>query len=239
LSDSSEFWADKDDWPGNPPGYVFLARAVDEVGRNLLPEEWTGDEPLKYEDREWDRGPYKDEAARGRFKKVIEAVSTLCAKGQLASAVMTSSRGTLSQIDKAWWAAASRKVTEGWFLLCSINLKDPVTKVPDLFDREPLGPLFVLRADLDRYLDISANSGGSSIYHTAAAEQSCRRWLEAEMRESPDHRPKAQASFRIDALGRFSGLSRRGFDRAWSWAITTSGANAWRAAGRPKKNPRT
>ena len=39
-----EFWARPHTWPRDPHGYVFLARAVEEIGRAMFGEEWTGKE---------------------------------------------------------------------------------------------------------------------------------------------------------------------------------------------------
>ena len=39
-------WAAKATWPRDPAGYVFLGRAVHEVGRALFADAWTGDEPM-------------------------------------------------------------------------------------------------------------------------------------------------------------------------------------------------
>ena|SRR5215831_7842144 len=39
-----EFWAKPHAWPRDPLGYVFLARAVEEVGRALFGEHWTAKE---------------------------------------------------------------------------------------------------------------------------------------------------------------------------------------------------
>src|SRR5688572_10573158 len=36
------FWSDDSQWPYEPPGYVFLLRAVGEVGSAMYPGEWTG-----------------------------------------------------------------------------------------------------------------------------------------------------------------------------------------------------
>jgi hypothetical protein len=40
-------WFEKDrHWIGDPFGYVFLPRAMLEIGKALFPNEWTGGEPL-------------------------------------------------------------------------------------------------------------------------------------------------------------------------------------------------
>lgn len=40
-----EFWFDSSQWPRDPSGFVFLARAVHEIGRTIMKDEWTGSEP--------------------------------------------------------------------------------------------------------------------------------------------------------------------------------------------------
>jgi hypothetical protein len=39
-----EFWARPDVWPRDPLGYIFLARAIEEIGRAMFGEDWTGKE---------------------------------------------------------------------------------------------------------------------------------------------------------------------------------------------------
>lgn len=39
------FWSDESRWPYDPPGYVFLLRAVNEMGRAMYPNIWTNLEP--------------------------------------------------------------------------------------------------------------------------------------------------------------------------------------------------
>ena len=39
-----EFWSMPSSWPMDPAGYVFLARAMDELGRARYGRDWTGEE---------------------------------------------------------------------------------------------------------------------------------------------------------------------------------------------------
>lgn len=39
------FWTDSRRWPVEMPGYVFLANAVNQIGKVRYPQSWTGDEP--------------------------------------------------------------------------------------------------------------------------------------------------------------------------------------------------
>jgi hypothetical protein len=65
---------------------------------------------------------------------------------------------------------------------------------------------------------------------TAASQLECKRWLLREMGASPD-RPRPKKKVWIEARNRFPKLSKRGFERAWSDAINTSGAEKWSKAG--------
>lgn len=44
-SNLTVFWADPSGWPVEKPGYVFLARAMNLIGKALYPTKWTGAEP--------------------------------------------------------------------------------------------------------------------------------------------------------------------------------------------------
>ena len=39
------FWLAPSQWPRDPSGFVFLARAVHEIGQTIMKDEWTGSEP--------------------------------------------------------------------------------------------------------------------------------------------------------------------------------------------------
>jgi hypothetical protein len=44
--DRTRFWVDTGKWPRDAPAYVFLARAVHQVGRAMFQDEWNGREPV-------------------------------------------------------------------------------------------------------------------------------------------------------------------------------------------------
>ena len=66
---------------------------------------------------------------------------------------------------------------------------------------------------------------------TVGAENQCRRWL-AEMMKAAPSRPRPKDTVRREGLAKFSGLSKRGFDRAWDTAIRETNARSWGAPGR-------
>jgi hypothetical protein len=80
IDERIKFWSNPARWPGDPPGYVFLARAVHEVGKTVYGEEWTGGEtvarePYNFEKRPllgggvfpWAAAPAPPSSTRGRW----------------------------------------------------------------------------------------------------------------------------------------------------------------------------
>lgn len=45
MSNLTEFWSNEGGWPVEKPGYVFLARAMKQIGQAMFPGVWTGSEP--------------------------------------------------------------------------------------------------------------------------------------------------------------------------------------------------
>jgi hypothetical protein len=59
----------------------------------------------------------------------------------------------------------------------------------------------------------------------------CQKWLENEMRTSPDRRPRTRQRFCADAVARF-GVTRRHFNNViWPTAIRNTGAMRWSDPG--------
>jgi hypothetical protein len=63
----------------------------------------------------------------------------------------------------------------------------------------------------------------------------CKTWLIAQMRSSPQAKPKSKADFKRCAMNIFKNLTGRRFDITWTEAIEASGASAWAKPGAPKK----
>jgi hypothetical protein len=71
---------------------------------------------------------------------------------------------------------------------------------------------------------------------TSAAINACEEWLTAEMRASPDKKPKPKAAYLKEAMERWGkNLSEEGFERSWANARKKVGAN-WGKAGRSRKS---
>ncbi|NSZ61893.1 hypothetical protein G6L16_000925 [Agrobacterium tumefaciens] len=46
MNDRFQFWANPASWPDDAYGFVFLARAIDRIGKATFAGEWTGTEPV-------------------------------------------------------------------------------------------------------------------------------------------------------------------------------------------------
>lgn len=68
-------------------------------------------------------------------------------------------------------------------------------------------------------------------------ERACQRELETVMLGHPSPE-KPKEAYRAEYCEKHN-ISRRGFDRAWSNAITATGNSRWGRAGRPAENPST
>jgi hypothetical protein len=78
-----EFWARPHTWPHDPHGYVFLARAIEEVGRAMFGQDWTGKEVTTEVVRglphQWQATPGDASYARGVLMKLPEHAKQLLA----------------------------------------------------------------------------------------------------------------------------------------------------------------
>jgi hypothetical protein len=69
----------------------------------------------------------------------------------------------------------------------------------------------------------------------AAAETRCQEYFVTEMKRNPGRAPKPKTELLKECQARFSGLSERGFERAWAGGIRQTGAVDWGKGGRPRK----
>jgi hypothetical protein len=69
------------------------------------------------------------------------------------------------------------------------------------------------------------------------AEEKCLRWMAQLLREFPDRAPKPLKSLAEEAISRFPGLSKRGFERCYVGAQLQAGNRNWSRPGAPQKSP--
>jgi hypothetical protein len=117
----SHFWANPADWPRDPPGYVFLGRAFDEIGRAAHAERWIYAEPAEPEeppddcdDAEWDAYERADEQyekareqAKADFQNMRECLARMiaeqCELGNLVTAVRPKRGGEMTELGRHHW----------------------------------------------------------------------------------------------------------------------------------------
>jgi hypothetical protein len=164
------FWAQAGSWPRDPPGYLFLARAFNSVGRSLFCNVWSGDEAcapytdLGRADRTALERKLADHAnrerkiasilarrdrlpsERARASKVRNAIATWAEAGQLPTVVRPQEGGLPLPIPSHAWSTEN---LEPRFRRCMLSLAKPFS---DGFAGNSFGWIFVERASLDRLL---------------------------------------------------------------------------------------
>jgi hypothetical protein len=114
-----KFWARPHEWPRDPSGYVFLARAVEKIGRARFGDKWTGEELTA-------QGVVRAQNAQleplRRCEVVKQEIVSRCESGQITSALRPVAGGSLMTIPRQWWN------TENWrhrFIMCQLNPREP------------------------------------------------------------------------------------------------------------------
>jgi len=159
---ANEFWRTPDEWPNDPPGYVFLARGFHEIGRALFGDEWPREEsPTKTkltlaqlieESRELTDDELskddEDEAADAHHRMwvaVKDEIVKQCVEGRLISGVRPIEGGKISNLKPEMWNAEN---LERRFGRCQMSTKDPFATGPTPANHW----IFLQRESLDKYL---------------------------------------------------------------------------------------
>jgi hypothetical protein len=162
-----DFWLRSHGWPSDDQGYVFLARAVDEVGKHLFGGTWSSDDPrafppkpadfsamtdmhLKFSPYEWKAAAAdvkKKFAAANRFDSVVHQIATWCRRGQLVVGLRPVAGGAISSQSSTFWQTER---LEPRFHRCQMNPKDPYGIAIGGKNHQYI---FVTRETLDRCLE--------------------------------------------------------------------------------------
>jgi len=105
-------------WPHDPAGYVFLARAVDEIGKAMFGVHWTG--------KEWTTplAPDMDPSLVARGAAVQQEIATLCETGKLVFGLRPISGGAIIDGPPDLWNTEPRYF-QSRFYKCQMNAEDP------------------------------------------------------------------------------------------------------------------
>jgi hypothetical protein len=156
------FWEARTKWPHDPPGYVFLARAFDEIGRLMYGDQWT-EAVTKTSDPDlpapgsaksvWDQF-WRDgeqwadelelaEASRDqKWTKVTRSIAESCESGTLVTAAQQKSSGDMIKLEASFW---NTEKYASYFYDCDASLVAPKGKGDHW--------IYVTRESLNAYLD--------------------------------------------------------------------------------------
>ncbi len=142
------FWNSPEKWPHDPPGFVFLARAFDEIGRAIHGDQWN--EPECPEEPEND----EDENAWEAYERAEEAFERL--KFELAERKVGVARIIAKQCEKEKVVTAARRpqgemVPLQWHRWNVDDLRTRFFRCEMCLEGEPCS-LFVTRDSLDQFI---------------------------------------------------------------------------------------
>jgi hypothetical protein len=159
------FWETPSKWPQDPPGYVFLARAFDEIGQKMYHVRWK-EVVIKTSDPDvpapasaksvWDQffrggNQYEDERERAeanrdqKWTKVTRSIAESCERGTLVTAARQKSGGDMIKLETSFWNTENYA---SYFYGCDASLVAPFTAPKG--DRDHW--IYVTRESLDEYL---------------------------------------------------------------------------------------
>jgi hypothetical protein len=214
----SSFWAQPNSWPHDPLGYVFLARAVEEIGRSKFEDNWRGDETTAAAGRIMDADARRK--AIKRLDTVQQEIVRQCEAGTLVCAYRPIEGGSMYAMPREWWS------TEKWpqrFIICQL---DPSAPFASGFAGEGYCWLFMMRESLDKYLRRFSPQQQS----TGAAETAALRKLVQMLKTNPDLSvTQAQSAVSV---------GKNGFRRVWPKAREQAGLPPVAPSGRKRKSSR-
>jgi hypothetical protein len=159
------FWRNPETWPHDPPGYVFLARAFDDIGRAKYGARWVEsptepeepeDPPDDADDTAWQQNELayeqyeraRDQANADFLRmraEVARIIAHQCEVGNLITAVRPKSGGDMVELEPHSWN------TENFgsrFSRCDMSLNDPFSN--SRLHRSHW--IYLTRDSLDKYL---------------------------------------------------------------------------------------
>jgi hypothetical protein len=125
----NQFWRTPSKWPNDPPGYVFLARAFDEIGAVMFREKWSKKEEkpereLTVEDLDADDVALSEtqDEHQTMWVAVKDEIVKGCSEGRLVSAVRPKEGGKTEKLEVGMWHSER---LDHRFCRCEMSLASP------------------------------------------------------------------------------------------------------------------
>jgi hypothetical protein len=162
---NNAFWSKPEHWPIDAEGYVFMARAFNQIGKAMFGDYWLGHEHLATADWNSDPGLIARRAA------VLQEIAKRLQEGGLVAGNRPKEGGPITDTPKTWWNTELDRMAMR-FINCEINPKDPFggpvisarnswifikrNSLDELLERQPFGPVQIPIADhyLSPYMKI-------------------------------------------------------------------------------------
>jgi hypothetical protein len=151
-------WNHPEGWPHDPPNYVFLARAFQEIGRARYGDQWTDtyiepEEPPEdcddAADEQYDRDCEKAEVDFDNMHaSIARSIAEQSELGILATALRHTAGGEMNALEPYVWNTENVGTR---FFRCQMSLSQPFQD-PARVRFQPLHWIYVTRESLDRYI---------------------------------------------------------------------------------------
>jgi hypothetical protein len=197
----NSFWSSPEKWPHDPPGFVFLARAFDKIGRAIHGDQWN--EPQYPEEPEND----DDEPAWEAYERAEEAFERL--KFELAERKVGVARTIAKQCEEETVMTAARRpqgemVSLHWYHWNVDDLRTRFFRCEMCLEGERCS-IFLDRDSLDAFLMTQpyAVSSPSNPRHLSPYLKVMLA-VSAAMKVTPENQPKKE-EVEIELRKRWSG----------------------------------
>ena len=161
-----------------------------------------------------------------RLFEVVPQIHKALAAGEIRAWSHTANDPVPRELPRETWEVYQLAIEQEGHLLWILPVRESAPR------NEPvLRHVRLVRDDVLRRWPDPKRKKSSPPLGTVAAENACRSWLKELMKAGPE-RPRSKQTLCDEAKKRFPRLSQRAFDRAWTYAISESGAELWSAPGR-------
>jgi hypothetical protein len=137
------FWSNPKLWPFQPPDWIFLARAFDQIGSAMFGTYWTGSE--RVDSAGWDSDP----GLIARRTAALQETAKRLQSKELIAGVRSPKGGEITEADPNWWNTEQDRIVSR-LCWCQIDPKNP-------FGDALSGPntfwIFIRRNSLEKFLD--------------------------------------------------------------------------------------